>query len=95
MIKQMTCPVCSRPLSTDLEEARRTMPFCSVRCRQVDLFRWAEGKYAVVEEVDAQEVEILRMDPDIEVCEETEKQSRNEQSRNKQSRSRSSHRTKP
>jgi uncharacterized protein len=24
-------------------------PFCSERCRQVDLLRWSQGKYAIVE----------------------------------------------
>jgi endogenous inhibitor of DNA gyrase (YacG/DUF329 family) len=24
-------------------------PFCSQRCRQVDLVRWSEGRYAIVE----------------------------------------------
>jgi endogenous inhibitor of DNA gyrase (YacG/DUF329 family) len=24
-------------------------PFCSERCRNVDLFRWGRGKYAIVE----------------------------------------------
>lgn len=71
MIQRMTCPVCKKPLPDDISEARRTMPFCSNRCRQVDLFRWAEGRYAVVEQLDLQDVEILQMDPDIEVVDET------------------------
>ncbi len=35
------CPVCGRPA------APATRPFCSVRCRQVDLGRWLAGDYAV------------------------------------------------
>jgi endogenous inhibitor of DNA gyrase (YacG/DUF329 family) len=25
------------------------VPFCSERCRQVDLLRWCDGKYGIVE----------------------------------------------
>ncbi|MFN6956633.1 MAG: DNA gyrase inhibitor YacG [Acetobacteraceae bacterium] len=35
------CPVCGRPAT----EAAR--PFCSPRCRQVDLGRWLTGAYAI------------------------------------------------
>lgn len=37
----MACPICSKP-STEA-----TAPFCSTRCRQVDLNRWFTGSYAV------------------------------------------------
>ena len=35
------CPICGKPSTA---EAR---PFCSPRCRQVDLNRWLTGAYAV------------------------------------------------
>lgn len=35
------CPVCGRPAPA----ARR--PFCSDRCRTVDLGRWLKGDYAI------------------------------------------------
>jgi len=35
------CPICGRPAS----EERR--PFCSARCRDVDLHRWLSGHYVV------------------------------------------------
>jgi len=35
------CPVCGKPT----EAAFR--PFCSARCRQVDLGRWLAGDYAI------------------------------------------------
>lgn len=35
------CPVCGRPA------AAATRPFCSPRCRQVDLGRWLSEAYAV------------------------------------------------
>lgn len=35
------CPICSKPA----EQAYR--PFCSPRCRDVDLHRWLSGSYVV------------------------------------------------
>jgi uncharacterized protein len=35
------CPVCGKPADA------RFRPFCSARCRQVDLGRWLAGDYAI------------------------------------------------
>ena len=35
------CPVCGKPATPMLR------PFCSERCRQVDLGRWLAGDYAI------------------------------------------------
>lgn len=40
-----TCPICNRPVSAEGKDR----PFCSQRCREVDFFRWNDGKYAIVE----------------------------------------------
>ena len=37
------CPVCGKPV----DPAGRFRPFCSARCRQVDLGRWLAGDYAI------------------------------------------------
>jgi endogenous inhibitor of DNA gyrase (YacG/DUF329 family) len=34
-----TCPTCSRPFDTEATDA---MPFCSRRCRLIDLGRWLD-----------------------------------------------------
>ena len=39
--KEKTCPICGKPAT----EASR--PFCSERCRDVDLNRWLSGSYVV------------------------------------------------
>ena len=39
----MTCPICQRPVGPDA----KTLPFCSPRCRLVDLGRWMEGRYRI------------------------------------------------
>lgn len=35
------CPVCGKPAVTG------TLPFCSKRCRDVDLNRWLSGTYVI------------------------------------------------
>lgn len=57
-----SCPICSKP-SKDA-----TAPFCSVRCRQVDLNRWFTGGYAVpaVELDDVDEDALEQLPPDTE-----------------------------
>jgi uncharacterized protein len=39
--KARPCPICGKPAN----EAAR--PFCSPRCRDVDLNRWLSGRYVV------------------------------------------------
>ena len=42
------CPICSKPVESD----SASFPFCSPRCRQVDLGRWLTGQDRVAREVD-------------------------------------------
>ncbi len=35
------CPICGKPAT------REARPFCSPRCRAVDLHRWLTGAYAI------------------------------------------------
>jgi uncharacterized protein len=35
------CPICGKPPSDDFK------PFCSPRCRDVDLNRWLSGSYVI------------------------------------------------
>ena len=35
------CPICGKP------SAERFRPFCSARCKDVDLNRWLKGAYAI------------------------------------------------
>jgi endogenous inhibitor of DNA gyrase (YacG/DUF329 family) len=39
----MRCPICGKPVSSDAPE----MPFCSERCRLLDLGNWASEKYVI------------------------------------------------
>ena len=45
MSAQPHCPVCKRALALDADAALR--PFCSRRCKDVDLGRWLTGSYAI------------------------------------------------
>jgi endogenous inhibitor of DNA gyrase (YacG/DUF329 family) len=39
--KPKPCPICGKPA------AQAFLPFCSSRCRDVDLNRWLKGSYVV------------------------------------------------
>jgi endogenous inhibitor of DNA gyrase (YacG/DUF329 family) len=40
------CPVCDKPVDPSKSEA---FPFCSPRCRTLDLGRWLDERYSVPE----------------------------------------------
>jgi len=39
----MKCPICRKEMKRDNPE----FPFCSERCRTIDLGNWASGKYVI------------------------------------------------
>jgi endogenous inhibitor of DNA gyrase (YacG/DUF329 family) len=41
----LTCPICRRPVGARGENA--AFPFCSERCRTIDLGRWLGGEYRI------------------------------------------------
>ena len=47
------CPICSKPTITE----RESFPFCSKRCRQVDLSRWLGGQYFITRPIDASDLD--------------------------------------
>lgn len=52
----MSCPICDKPSIKDYK------PFCSERCKMVDLGKWVTGAYAVpaveLDDVNLDELEI-------------------------------------
>jgi len=46
-IRRARCPTCKEPVATEPDERPAEFPFCSARCRFVDLHRWLSGEYAV------------------------------------------------
>lgn len=50
MIKLPQCPICNKTIAGEVARAAAGfLPFCSERCRHVDLFRWFDGRYAIEE----------------------------------------------
>lgn len=46
-MKQMRCPICKRSIGGAGEGESEYFPFCSERCRQVDLGVWFSGGYVI------------------------------------------------
>jgi endogenous inhibitor of DNA gyrase (YacG/DUF329 family) len=51
----MLCPICRKKVQRDGE----FMPFCSDRCREIDLGNWASEKYVIFTPADPQALEDL------------------------------------
>lgn len=47
--KAKRCPICGKPAQAE------TRPFCSPRCRDVDLNRWLSGSYVIPASEDDEE----------------------------------------
>lgn len=57
MIRPQTCPICGKDLAPNAAIESELFPFCSKRCRQIDLYRWAVGKYAISEPLTPDQLE--------------------------------------
>lgn len=51
-VKTLPCPTCRKPVTVGAED----FPFCSERCRLLDLGKWASGEYRISSPV---------LDPDL------------------------------
>jgi endogenous inhibitor of DNA gyrase (YacG/DUF329 family) len=40
---QLRCPICKKPV----KKSDSDFPFCSERCRTIDLGKWASGQYVI------------------------------------------------
>ena len=45
--RETKSPTCKGPVPAEPEARTRDFPFCSERCRLVDLGRWLSGEYRV------------------------------------------------
>lgn len=45
MVAVVDCPTCGQKV--EWTEANKFRPFCSERCKQIDLGAWAEEKYKI------------------------------------------------
>ena len=44
-VSMRTCPICNRPVPSPDQNA--VHPFCSPRCKLVDLGNWLDGNYRI------------------------------------------------
>lgn len=65
MVRPKTCPICEKPVSISVASDSEFFPFCSERCRNVDLLRWSDGRYAIVEPLSPDQM-LERLGPDPE-----------------------------
>jgi hypothetical protein len=57
---RLRCPICKKPVkSTDVD-----FPFCSERCRTIDLGKWSSGEYVISSPVKDSEEPIREDTPD-------------------------------
>lgn len=57
------CPTCGRVLEVAVLEAAPFRPFCSHRCKMVDLGRWLDGTYSISEPIDPEDFTDLSDSP--------------------------------
>lgn len=60
--RMVTCPQCSKQVEWGPASPYR--PFCSERCKQIDLGAWASEAYRVPVTEDAEKAETEDTDPD-------------------------------
>jgi len=51
------CPICGHLLTVARREDAPFRPFCSERCKMIDLGRWFDGTYRTSEPLTPQEIE--------------------------------------
>lgn len=69
MTRAPECPICRKSVVPPDAGKQNPYPFCSERCRQVDLLRWSQGQYAIVEPLSPEQLlsqarEGEQLDPD-------------------------------
>ena len=57
---KLRCPICKKPVTN----AAPDFPFCSERCRTIDLGKWASGAYVISSPVKDAEEGIHDRDPE-------------------------------
>jgi endogenous inhibitor of DNA gyrase (YacG/DUF329 family) len=52
---QGKCPICGKPFTIATLDDLPSFPFCSDRCKLIDLGRWIDGDYAIPAPPDEEE----------------------------------------
>ena len=58
-MKKPICPICQKPMTNEGPREWPEWPFCSKRCRTIDLGRWLGGVYKVEAPLSADDWEKL------------------------------------
>ena len=53
VVKKLRCPICN----AEVPRNSRSLPFCSPRCRNIDLGRWLNEEYTLTDPHDDEEEE--------------------------------------
>jgi len=61
---QGRCPICSKSFQAATLDDLPAFPFCSERCRLVDIGRWADGRYVIPGRPSPAQQEAAREDED-------------------------------
>lgn len=56
----MKCPICKKHVEESGPDRGAWFPFCSQRCKLIDLGRWLGGKYQIPVDAEDQEAEEVR-----------------------------------
>jgi len=56
-VPTLECPTCHKTVTVPRKEDAPHRPFCSQRCKLVDLGRWLDGTYTISEPASPQELE--------------------------------------
>jgi endogenous inhibitor of DNA gyrase (YacG/DUF329 family) len=57
MIQPQSCPICDKKMKSSKQEDQ--FPFCSKRCREVDLYRWSNGNYVIERNLSPEEAAMM------------------------------------
>jgi endogenous inhibitor of DNA gyrase (YacG/DUF329 family) len=49
-----TCPTCHKTVNGTPQNQAKFFPFCSQRCKLIDLGAWLDGEYKVISELQSQ-----------------------------------------
>ena len=60
MIQPQTCPICDAKILKSASESEH-FPFCSKRCRDIDLYRWSQGEYVIQRDLSPEEAAMMEM----------------------------------
>jgi endogenous inhibitor of DNA gyrase (YacG/DUF329 family) len=59
-VLKLRCPICKK----DVKNGDADFPFCSDRCRTIDLGKWASGGYVIASPVTDAEEQVQDIPPD-------------------------------